>query len=108
MRRTKSCILRPDSQLTSYRRSQRIDNDSRVRNLLNSINPRALANSSPEGANIEFLNVLYQTILFIQSLKQGADKEADKLEELVNLLFTVTKQMYNHIAFQIKQGWIQK
>ena len=25
--------------------------------------------------------------------------EADKLEELVNLLFTVTKQMYNHILF---------
>jgi hypothetical protein len=107
MYRSKSSIDRPPTRSSFYKVTPaKSESDLKVQNLINSFNPKALANSPPQGANADFLNTLYQIILCIQNTHKTT--EPGNLNDIVHLQAMVINHIYNHIGFHIKQGWIPK
>ncbi len=69
MLRAKSAINRPPSWYFTANNPWPTKENNRIQKSLNTINPRALAQNPPKGANTEFVHTLYNLIQITEQLE---------------------------------------
>jgi hypothetical protein len=80
--------------------------NNRIQKSLNTINPRALAQDPPKGANTEFVHTLYNLIQITEQLETTMINADLHTKNIIHQQSKILKQIYNHIFFLLKQRWI--
>lgn len=106
MNRPRSIIQRPISRQFTTPNVLKQNKLTYIDTLLSRMNPRALAQQPPTGANSAFLKIMSEIITIILHLNAAIHPTNNDLGTLLQTQTKILIQLYNHIAFLSKQKWI--
>jgi hypothetical protein len=106
MPRAKSAMNRPPSRYFTADNPWPTKENNRIQTLLNNINPRALTQHPPKGANAEFILILYNLIQITKQLETTMISADLHTQNIIHQQSKILNGIYDHLYFVHKRKWI--